>query len=98
MREVIYVTSNADVIRKVLTKKQRITPDRLMPNRPKGTKFIIRQKPIGAAPMGIEGIWEVYDARTSKINPTSGQFYSRPDMVASTPEKDAAIGYALIMP
>lgn len=86
--EIIYVTDaneQMSIIRDT-SKGERVTPNRLMANRPKGTKFILRRSPTGEV--------KVYDPTTSKMNPTMGEFYSNPDMVLETKKLDVALRYA----
>jgi hypothetical protein len=91
-RKVAYITDMNETVVKEMPSNQRMSPSRLMPNRPKGTKFIIRRRPR------VADTWEVFDARTSRMNPSMGQFYSPPKCAITAPSYDAAIGYALLMP
>jgi hypothetical protein len=87
--ELVYVTSNLDVV----SKFTRIAPppDRMRQNMPKGTKYLMRLFPK-------LGVWRVYDARKFLMNPSCGQFYKAPSPSAVTEQREAAIGYALLMP
>lgn len=90
MREAIYVTGDLQVISKDFTGK-RYSPDRLRPNMPDGSKYIIRFGPRRKK-------WEVYPVRDYILNPRFGQFYHAPPPSVTTENRDAAIGYAMIMP
>lgn len=90
MREAIYVTDTNAVVIKDFTGR-RYSPDRLRPNMPEGSRWIIRW---GAR----RKRWEVYDVRRYILNPGTGQFWGAPPPRVTTEHRDAAIGFALLMP
>lgn len=85
---VIYVLDDGTTVDKLV---RRITPDRLKVSCPAGSKFVVRFGPKSKA-------WEVYNLRKYISAPSFGQFYKAPPPTITTTEKDAAIGYARIMP
>lgn len=87
LREVFYVRDDGMTIAKEV---KRISPDRLKTSCPEGSKFVVRFGPRSKQ-------WEVYDLRRYIAGPSTGQFYAAPPPSVVVPEKDAAIGYAILM-
>jgi hypothetical protein len=85
---VIYVLDDGTTVDKLV---KRISPDRLKTSCPEGSKFVVRFSTRAKQ-------WEVYNLRRYISNPSLGQFYKAPPPTIATAEKDAAVGYAQIMP
>jgi hypothetical protein len=84
---VTYVLDDGSSVDKLV---KRISPDRLKTSCPEGSKYVVRFGPRSKQ-------WEVYDLRRYIAGPSTGQFYSAPPPTLVVPEKDAAIGYAILM-
>lgn len=92
LREVFYVRDDGATIAKEV---KRISPDRLKTSCPEGSKFVVRFGPRSKQ-------WEVYDIRKyipgyKKHPGRSTSFYFAPPPSVTTDNKDAAIGYAILM-
>lgn len=85
---VTYVTDNLQVVSKEV---ERPYPDRIRTSCPTGSKYVIRWSTKARQ-------WEVYDIRRYISGPSTGQFYKAPPPSVRAPSREAAIGYALLMP
>ena len=87
-KPVIYVLDDGTVVEKLVT---RISPDRLKTSCPAGSKYVIRLGPRSK-------LWEVYRISQYTGGPGFGQFYRAPPPAVMSEHRDAAIGYAQLMP